>query len=133
MKVFRLKIFCRLFAILLILTVGAGLPSTHALILIALGGEQGVHSCDNKTTAEIAELEFAERVLGPIPKASSELIFSWFTRLPVIKFAFIDRSLFIDEIKAFAELRYYIRDNNLHFNFPALVYRQPSSEHSTEG
>ncbi len=41
--------------------------------------------------------------------------------------------LVMTEIKLFAELNDYFRENDLHFNTPRIAFRQPCSEHTSEG
>jgi hypothetical protein len=109
------------------------IPPANILILLMLDGEGPAFIPLEKAGAEIVDPEFAEHSVALVPKVASELIPASLNRLLATQLAFIDRTIFVDEVKTFVELHYYVRDNNLHFNIPTLVYRQPSSEHCSEG
>ncbi len=70
---------------------------------------------------------------GPIAKVSDDLIFSCFNLLQTNAHFIIASEVLLDAVKLLAEIDDYTRQNDLCFNFPAITYRQPASDHSSEG
>jgi hypothetical protein len=134
MKKFSKKILRGVLGILLILAAVTALPPFGVLIGILLHEQQDVESTSPVVTPEIVKLEISECASGLVPKVVQELIFSTYKRTPAISIAFaLYFSNFVNHLKLLAELHHYVRDNDLRFNIPPITYRQPSSEHASEG
>ncbi len=68
-----------------------------------------------------------------VPKPSREPVFSFLNKHSAGLFSFIDCFTLSDKAQTCAEGHDYFYYNDVRFNIPTITYRQPSSEHSSEG
>jgi hypothetical protein len=84
-------------------------------------------------TVQIVAPESVEHINCLVPKPSRALVFSFLNKHWVGLFSFIDCFTPSDKAQTCAEGHDYFFNNDVHFNIPTITYRQPSSEHSSEG
>jgi hypothetical protein len=85
------------------------------------------------TTVQIVTSEPVEHLNCLVPKPSRELVVSFLNKQWTGLFSFFDGFALPDKDFASAEGHDYFYNNEVHFNIPPLMYRQPSSEHASEG
>ena len=121
------------FAFALILSVLLTLPPFSALL---------IHYWDDANATESDELNFqatlaaAESAVGSgyvIPRASHEPVFASLKHLPCAIISGRDVLALGHEARHFSELIHYVLENDVHFNIPLITFRQPYSEHASEG
>ncbi len=84
-------------------------------------------------TVQFVASEPVEHINCLAPKPSRELVFSFLHKHWAGLFSFIDCFTLSDKAQICAEGHKYFYNNDVNFNIPTITYRQPSSEHSSEG
>lgn len=108
-------------------------PPLYTVIAALPEQEAPVDLSSADSTGEILALELAGDVPGFIPKAEQRMAFSCFNRILASARLILDCAMRFDEIKVFAEIEVYLLNNDLHYNTPSVTFRQPASEHTSEG
>lgn len=83
--------------------------------------------------AMFVEPQAVESSAGLVPQSSRHQVFSHFNRTLDSPLIFVDCTVVVDNAQACHERYFYLRDNDLDFNIPTITYRQPSSQHASEG
>jgi hypothetical protein len=117
----------------LILTMLAFTPRFYTAIITFLGQQSAWDLSSTGSTGEMVALEVAGDAPGPIPKTAHKLVFLCFDRILAAARLIIDRAVQFDDDRIFAEIEIYLLRNDLHYNIPAITYRQPVSTHASEG
>ncbi|MDZ7290943.1 MAG: hypothetical protein ONB44_12195 [candidate division KSB1 bacterium] len=127
------KILGGVFTALSTLVLVATIPPGCTVFTILLYQGQAGTLASSTVVAEIVSAKVDENTPGPVAKVSDDLISSCLNRILTHTRLIIDCAVFLDDNEVVAEIDNYQRHNNLHFNIPLITYRQPVSEHSSEG
>lgn len=119
------------FFLLISLNLAATLPPAGMNSTI-LTGESG-DPTSLRVTATISNADICTAAHFIIPKCGHDLTLTSAKRLLESANFSVRDMLVMAEIKLFAELSDYFRANDLHFNTPRIAFRQPCSEHTSEG
>jgi hypothetical protein len=90
-------------------------------------------SSSHHVTVQIVASQPIECINCLVPKPSRQLVFSFVNKQWPGLFSFVECLALSGKAQTCAEGYNYFYNNDVHFNIPSITYRQPSSEHSSEG
>ncbi len=126
------KIFSKNFRVVfLVVVLNMVAMSSPVRALVSLMLEAAPSPPAEKTV--FAEPQAVESPAGLVPQSFRHSVFSHFNRALDNPLLFVDCAVVVDGTQACHEKYYYVRDNDLDFNIPLITYRQPSSQHTSEG
>ncbi len=126
MQKFFSKISSSLISVTVIVTVMVTL-SPVALMMAFL------QEAKPPSSVQIVASDSIEHINCLVPKPSQELVVSFLNKQWTGLFSFFDGFALSDKVHACVEGDDYFYNNDIRFNIPTLTYRQPASEHSSEG
>lgn len=128
-KAFKKNLRC-VFFLLIGLNLAATLPPAGMISKYFLGKSGDPAFNIVLTTIGNAEVSAANFI---IPKAGHDLTLAGAKRLLESANFSVRHMLVMAQIKLFTGPNNYFLQNDLHFNTPLIAFRQPPSEHSSEG
>lgn len=129
------KAFTKNLRCILLLLVSINLAATlppAGLSRMSLSDKSG-DLASNGSFATISNADICAAANFIIPKVGHDLTLLGAKRLLENAHFSVRHMLVLAEIKLFAEANNYFLQNDLHFNTPLVAFRQPPSEHSSEG
>ncbi|GEM_PF-5428664 len=122
------KIFNQTLLRLLVLVLIGAMVFMLSPLAVIVSGEEDFTLSPSSVIPVISASEIVGFLSGQVPRASHEEF-----AFKIIAVHAVVVNCGAHEVKLLAEWQHYAFANDLHFNIPLLAYRQPSSEHPSEG
>lgn len=119
--------------LLVVVLIGATVFMLSPLAVVISEGEIFTPA-SSKALPVITTAGAADFLSGLLPRASHEEIAVCLQKILAVSAVVVDAAAIgIKDARLFAEGEHYVLANDLQFNSPLLIYRQSSSDHSSEG